>query len=369
MKSTGWPRRAAGASIALLCLLLVPLVAGAGLDAPPTPAEVARLERALAPEAAGARSLVADAYVLAAAGREPGPLPTAAAEITSLVTRARVFQLGVLFAIAGLTYVALLLARGRLVAALACAAFAVQPAVLSSGHVLRPEVVATAFALLAVVQLQCLAALSRAGRRGVGPLLAAQMLGVGGSAAVCIGLSLAAQPDQAALVLAPGLVMTAHGVQMAWLALRLVRRRGWLRLPIRAINRRLVPWTAMSLGLLGIAALVLGVGIRGAADQLGPTSTGCGLLAAAGPARWLGGIVLVGGAVLVLVRTGTRLGRSARVAPDFVLLAAAATVLVGGWAAPAEADGLRGAPYAAWLVAEAALAVLAVIGLRRRSAR
>ncbi|MFY9343269.1 MAG: hypothetical protein WAT39_12305 [Planctomycetota bacterium] len=161
-KRPAW--RALGASCAIVLVLLLPaLVAGVNLAAPARADEVARLAQALGGSDTGADSALArQFYVSALADASP---PADPAGWQALVGRARVSQVAGVLAIGLLTYLVVLLARGRLQALVATTALALLPPVLHDGHVLRPETPATLFALFATLLFQCFAQPTRDARR------------------------------------------------------------------------------------------------------------------------------------------------------------------------------------------------------------
>jgi hypothetical protein len=344
----------------LAVVLLAPLAAGLGIDAPPTSAEVAHLEQALGGDgAAPARggSEIVRLWFRAAAGADASVPPDDAGRVR-LVARARLSQVLVIGAIAGLVYVAVLLARGRLQALLASAALAGLPPVLQEGARLRPEGLATALVLLATVLLQCFA--QTASRRAPGARWrrAVSLLGLGACAALALGLALATLPSAGAPVLLPGLVVTLGAAWLGVRALRVARRTGLERLPCRALNGRLLPWTALALVVPAVAILELEALISAPIEDLPATRSQAALLPGTGWLRGAAWTLLGGGAVAAVLRVGLRLGRGGRIGAEVVLLVYGALGLAAAWGAPPGADPLPAAPALAIVLAEGLRLVL-----------
>jgi hypothetical protein len=365
------PRRPRSAGIAvaavtLLLVLLPALVVGSSLAAPARPGEAARLQRALSsaesaavPDGEVARSFHRSAVMTAT-------WPQASAEQEALLARARLAQVAAIAGLSGLLYLVVLLARGRLQALLACLCLSVLPPVASGGHVLRPEAPAALFAALALLLLQMLAAepvVEAAGSRMRRSLLP---LAVGGCALLANGMAVAALPSRGEVLLVPGIVLTIAGVQIAWRGAQVWRRRGWLRLPVPAINGRLLPWTALSL-LSPVAALVvLSAALSGPSEALAPTAAGDGLLPT-GLAHWPVLVLAAIGALVGVLRVGIGLGRRGRIGADFVLYVFTVAVLAGVLRAPPGEDALPAALPLAVLVAEGLRAVAVALRGRRRA--
>lgn len=359
-------RRAAEVCLVLLFVLLPALVVGTRLDAPVTAGELHRLAAALDATQAGAHSLVADRFYVMALPSDAA-LPATAGQQGVLAGRARLGQVLFVFALSALVYLALALARGRVAGLCACAALAMLPPVLREGHVLRPETPATVFGMLAIVLLQCLA---RLGAGHHGPLRlgrSVQALGLLVCACVAMGLSLAALPTTGLLLVVPGCVLCLAVVQHGWRAVKVLRRRGLLRLPLHALNRRLLPWTAASfLGPLG-GALVVHLAVRGPVDGLMPTVADFGL-GPASPLVRVGVAALTAfAAVAAVLRIGARFGRRGRIGADLVLLVYCAAQLAWHLADRGHGDSLRAAPAFAILLGDGVLSLGVLgFGLRRR---
>lgn len=361
--------RLAVACATWLVLLLPTLLAARNLGAPARPDELARLARAAGPDTSGLETALARAYFARAGGQ--ASLPDAAEARQAFVVRARLWQLATLLATTLALHAAVVLARGRLHALLACAAFALAPAVATDGHVLRPEGPATAMSAFACLLLVGVAAPARGTARRSRWLLPPQRLrwGLAGCAALAIGLTVALLPTQGAVLVAPGAVLVVAAAQMALRTARLVRRAGWLRLPVRAMNQRLLPWTCLSLGAPAASLVMLARSLRGPADAVA-ASVGDGDVVPAGAAGVV--VVAVGGlgALVAIVQTGGALRRRGRISGALVLFAAVAIACAARVQVAPERDGLSLAPAVAVLVAEGAYALVALgwraIGARQR---
>ncbi|MCC7399620.1 MAG: hypothetical protein IT455_21330 [Planctomycetes bacterium] len=361
MTPPAWLRRFAVACLTLLVVLLPVSVAARGITAAPTPAELHRLERATAVPPAPGSEVARQFLVAGVAGL---PLPTTAGAEAPFVQRARLMQL---LAIAGVSvgvYLAMLLARGRLHALLACAALALLPAVHTRGHELRPEGAAALFLALGLVLTTCFAADAARTRRPGARRRWWSLAGLSSCACLANALAVAALPTTGECLLVPGGVLLLGTLQLSLRARRAARRHGWLGIPIRAINGRLLPWTATSLLMPAVALWSLSQTVAGPAEAVLP-SLGGSLVQEAGGTLPL---LLMGfGAGVGLLRVGLRLGRRGRLGPDLALFVFAAAFVAGLW----RADGEDGLPAAAALAALAGegLASLLVLAQGLLSAR
>lgn len=335
---------AAGATLAVL--LLAPLAAGTGLGAPATTHEIAYLQQVH--------------------GVAPGTLVdlgTQARAELGLGT-ARLLQVFVMGGITGLLYLAVVLARGRLQALLACLLFAVLPPVAAEGALVRPEAPATLLAGLALLLLQCFAQTARR-RPSVAPRRrVVSLLGLGACAALALGLATAELPSLGAQVLLPGLILTLGAAMLSFRAWRLLRRRGWQRLPHRALNARLLPWTAMALATPAVVLAVLALAAVPPGDALRGTPAAASLVPALHESPIAAAItiaLLVLGATSAVLRIGLRFGRGGRIGAELVLLVYCALELAATAAAPADADRLPAAPALAIVLAEGLRVLLAAL--------
>lgn len=361
--------RPAVACACLLVVLLPALWVGSRLDQPPAPGELARVQRALSsdPAAAVADGEVARQYHRAAIADAAWP-DTEAAQV-SLLARARLGQAAALVALAGLCYLVVLLARGRLLALCSCLCLFALPSIRSDGHVLRPEMPASLFAALALLLWLSLAAEPKVAASGRPWRRVGMQFLLGLCAVLASGLCVAALPSAGEVLLVPGIVLTLAVLQLAVRVVRLWRRHGPLRLPVRALNRRLLPWTAAALGTPGAAWLVLSLSLVGPVEALSPTASTVGLLPDS-PWRWPSLLLLLTGAVVGLFQVGVRFGRTGRVRADFVLWISAMVWLAGSLRAPTGEDQLPAALAAAVCISEGLLAAF-VLGqaLWRRGPR
>jgi hypothetical protein len=352
-----------------LVLVLPVLLAARQLAAPARADELARLEAAFAPaRPAAAEGALARRWYLAAA-RSAAAMPDDPAARQQLVARARVAQVAALAGVVLLAWLVVALARGRLHALLACAAFALLPPVAAEGHVLRAETPAALFAAFALLLLQLLAAVP-AGRAGAAARARARSRwALAACAALAIAVAVAMLPASAAVLVVPGVVLTIAGVQLLLRLLRVARRGGWARAPVRAVNGRLLPWTAIALGAPALSLwLLLRTGAASsAASGVAPSELGVLPDGIAGAALT---VLAVLGAAAFVLRAGARLRRRGRIAPDLVLMVHCAVVFGGTVACEPGLDRLPLALAAAVLLAEGTLAAVLLVqwaaGARRR---
>jgi hypothetical protein len=133
-----------------------------------------------------------------------------------------------------------------------------------------------------------------------------------------------------------------------------LRRHGCSRLPHRALNARLLPWTAIALLSPAVLIAVLAVAVTGPTDTLLATPAGVGLLPAAPFLRMLVGALVAAGAVAAVLRIGLRFGRGGRIGAELVLLVYWALELAAALGAPPDVDRLPAAPALAIVLAEGA---------------
>lgn len=361
-------RRLAIAGLLLAILALPALLAGAHIDAPAGPEEVQRVATALRGGGGPSASDIDRHFFLATVSPLPPELPTEPQALALLMTRARLIQVLFLLAISGGVYVAVMLARGRVQALLACLCLALLPPVANEGQVLRPETVSTLFGLLALVLLQGLAQTIH--RRANGPAIVRNgvLLGYCAAAAMALAMALAALPARGAGLFVPGAVMSVAALQVATRMLPIVRRKGLWSLPMRSINGRLWPWTVVSLLAPALGLLLLVHTLHASVDHLPASQSAVSLL----PAVFWGRVPLVGllavGAIAAVLRIGLRFGRRGRVGADFVLFTYCAVHLAGHLAGE-PCDALPAVPAMAIGLGEGGLAAIHAVGwwrLRRR---
>lgn len=348
-----------GAFCATLLLLLLPaLVAARHLGEPVRPDELARLARALDPADGGGRDgQIAREFVRNCAAAEVLPVDGAARD--QVVTRARLGQLATLLGVVLLLYLVVMLARGRLQALLACLAFAGLPAVAEDGHVLRAETVALLGATMGLLLLQCVAQASRP-RAGDDGRRLLSVSGLAVCAMLATGLAVAALPASGAWLLVPGIVLSIAAVQIVLRSVRLVRRHGWLRLPVRAINRRLLPWTAMALLAPAVALWLLWRTVPGGVEGLSPAA-GLPFLPRSPTLAVAFVVLLLLGAVAALLQTGNRLRRSGRIDAGLVWFAFCAVGFAGALGGVPDRDRLPLAVATASLLGNGLFVVLLLV--------
>jgi hypothetical protein len=359
--------RPAVASASLLVVLLPALWVGSRLDLPPAPGEVERIVRALsaASSAALVDGEVARQYHAAAVAGANSP--TTATEAAALLSRARLGQVAVLAALSGLVYLCVLLARGRVAALCSCLCLGFLAPIAAEGHVLRPEAPAALFAALALLLWQSMAPEPRVARRGRSWRQIGMLFGLGACAVIASGLCVAALPSAGEVLLVPGIVLTLAALQMLLRTAKLWRRCGLWRMPVPAINRRLLPWTALALATPAAAWWLLSTALAGPVEALRPTASSVGLLPSPPLLWWPFLSLLLLGAGVGLVRVGVRFGRSGRIRADFVLAIAAAVWLAAALRAPHDEDQLPAVLAAAVCAGDGLVALLALLpGLRTR---
>ncbi|MGE0145523.1 MAG: hypothetical protein AB7I19_00500 [Planctomycetota bacterium] len=240
--------RGLAVAVVTLCVVLLPaLVAGWRLDAAPRAGEIERLSAAL------------DAVARA----QPGPdqLWTAATARTPVdaasLPAARIAALLAIFAQSALLFLAVAVARGRLIAAIACVAFATLPPIAVDGAILRPELAFGVFGTLALALLTQLPERQRTLRSRSRAIawgwLSVHVLAVG----IAVGLGIASGPSYGALLLWPMACLISVVVRHGRALLRAIRRFRGLVLPFRSVTLRLLPWAGVTMTALLAAAALL----------------------------------------------------------------------------------------------------------------
>jgi hypothetical protein len=139
-------------------------------------------------------------------------------------------------------------------------------------------------------------------------------------------------------------------------------------LPIRSLNRRLIPWTATALVAPAITLWLLSSTLTVSVEALAVTERTSALL----PENVLGYAVVVAllavGFVAGVLRVGLKLGRGGRIGSDLILLVYCAVFLMSLWAGEPRYDPLPVLPALAILLSEGlrTLLVLLLGVLRRR---
>lgn len=342
-------------------LLLPALVAARSLADDARPDELQRLERVVRGRPPAAQIDSAGSRLFHRSALSGEAWPASAAEQHALLVRARLAQVFGVAALGALTYLTTLLARGRLQALFACALFASLPPVTEAGHVLRPETPATMFAMLSLLLLQFA---SRPIRRQHPAVRLMTLV----AATLAAAMACEALPSLGEVLMVPGVVLMVAAVHVLSRAFAVVRRRSVMALPIRAVNRRLLPWTGTALLVLAATSALLLASHTVPVDSLQVTARQSSLVpdwsVAAVPTYAL---VLLG-LLVGIGRVGLRLGRGGRIGPDLILFVFCALFLIPQGAAGARLDPLPQAPAMAVVLSEGvrAVAVLLSRGLVRR---
>jgi len=339
--------RVAAACCTLLVLLLPTLMSLRAISAPAAPGELARLERVVAGVASGAQAETGGARLFLRAAVAGERWPSDGAEQYTILVRARVAQVLGVTALALLTYLAVMMASGRFRAALACVLFALLPPVAGAGWVIRADTFGALFALCSVVLMQ-VASLSAPRERARQPGRAA--LVSGGlllCAAVAIAVACDALPSLDESLLVPVVVLSIAAAQLALRGRRVLSRRGFVRVPIQAINRRLIPWTALGFLTPVVALVVLTRSNTAPMDALAALAPQSSLL----PEQMFGWLAFsalfaLGGLVLI-VQIGLRLSRGGRISPALILFAYCAVSLLASFSDGVARDPLPLVPAAA----------------------
>ena len=354
-----------------LVLLLPALMALRAVGEPAAPGELARLERVVVGRSPDAQVDTSTSQLFHRAAVADASWPGDPAVQQALLVRARRAQVAVVAGLGALLYLAVMLAYGRLQALLACCVFALLPPVLDAGYVLRPETIGAFFALLSVVLMQ-VAASAPPALRGRRPAQASLLVcGLLACAAVAIGVTCEALPSLGESLLVPGVVLLLTAVETAMRARRMLARRGMIGTPIRAINRRLIPWTALGFLSPAVALFVMRRSYTVSVDQLSVTLPQSALLPG-GPLAATAAVALLAlGAVVMVVRLGARLGRGGRITAERVWLCYCAVYLLTSLGGDVARDPLPLAVPAAALVGAGAHALaalaLGVLARRRRA--
>ena len=368
--SAGRSLRLAALCCSVLVLLLPTLAALSAIGDEAAPGELARLERVVRGQPPGQQVDTSGAQLLFRAAVLGERWPADVTAQRALLIRARTAQVIGVAAMALLTYAVVSLAVGRIQALLACAALALLPSIGEAGFVLRGETVGGVFTLLSIAFMQ-VGATPPPALRGRRPRQASAIAcGLLLCAATAIALGCEAVPSLGESLLVPGVVLLAAAAGLALRGRRVWQRRGWLGTPIRAINRRLIPWTALGFVAPAAALFVMTRSYTVSVDALEATTPQGTLL----PASWFGCVGLASlmttGALMLTLRVGVRSGRGARISPDLVLFSYCAVFLLAAITDHVPRDPLPIAPAAAALAGIGAHALLvAAIGLRVRLGR
>lgn len=360
----------AAACCSLLVLLLPALVVIDSVGTPAQPDELARLQRIVEQRPDAKYIDTSGSRMFHSAAIPEVTWPVAQEAQRALVVRARLMQVLGITALAILTYLSVLLARGRLQALLACGLIAALPPVAHAGYILRPETLATLFALLSLVLLQVA---SRPAPRHRSRRPRRSMMVAGGlmlCASISAGMACEALPSVGATLLVPAVVLLAATLQLVGRGIRGFRRRALIGTPIRSLNRRLMPWTATALVTPAITWWLLNNSLTVSVGDLAVTERASSLLPDSPLGYAVSVVLLVAGLIVGVLRVGIRFGRGARIGPDLILLVFCAVFLITSLTGEGLADPLPLLPAMAILLSEGlrALLVLALGLLARRRA-
>ncbi len=344
--------------------MLPALIAGTRIDDAPTPAERLNVANAWTRASVPARSHPADLFYLAT-------FPDSA-RVEGGIVRDGDLRVGRFSALTGilattcLLYLTMALARGRIRGLLACLAFAMLPPAAHEGMRLLPENPATLFGAFGTMLLVAAAYLTRPGH---GMPRYVPLFGFATVAGAAYGLAAGTLPRAGIHLLVPATLLVAALALTTLRLPRLLRRRSVHELPIRGINRRLLPWGLVFFTTMTAALLTQSIAIEGNSDALQPTLSDVPLL----PANAIGSILLIAcavlGAISLMLGVGFRLTRRARVVPDLVLLVAVAAPVLRHVVEQKPFVALPAAPALAVLIGEGlfVLVRLAAFGLVRRA--
>jgi hypothetical protein len=359
-------RRAVAAVVTLLAVLFPALTAGAGLDQPVRRGELQLVEIA-AEDPEGARGGPASLFYR-------GPLDESAfgspAARQRAVVRARLASLAGILACSGLLYLAVMLSRGRGLAALSCIAFGLLPPVWHEGALVRPELPCAMFGLLALLVLVGLPERLRATRREPPWLGLLSLVALAGAVGTATALAVATMPLYGVFLLVPAACMMIVAVQQTARFVAVLRRSQLRILPFHAVFMRTWPWLLPAFAGLAVAAFLLAV-------AAGPSTATLARHGLSPDSRWLALPLLlvagVGGFVRLL-QVGLAIGRRSRLRADAVLALYVVGVLLHRLRLERLDDALVAATGFAVALAEGVGLLLFVAGaqlgglLRRRRA-
>lgn len=355
----------------LLVLLLPSLLVFASVDTPSRPDELSRLQRIVERRSDEPRIDTSGSRMFHSAAIPEASWPVAEKAQQALLVHARLMQVLGVLAMTFLVYLVVLLASGRLQALLACGLLAALPPIRDAGYILRPETVATLFALLSLLLFQAAARPAprfryRSPRRSL--MMGGGLMLCGSMAA---GMACEAMPSVGATLLVPGVVLMAGSVQLGNRGIRCLRRRSLIGTPIRALNRRLIPWTATALIAPAITWWLLISSYSVSVHDLAVTERGSSLLPESAAGHAVAIALLVVGLAAFVLRVGIRFGRGSRIGPDLILLVYCAVFLITYVTGHASVDPLPMLPATAIVMSEG-VGALMVLGLgllaRRRTA-
>ena len=165
-------------------------------------------------------------------------------------------------------------------------------------------------------------------------------------------------------------MLLAGAIQLANRGIRCFRRRALIGTPIRALNRRLIPWTATALVAPAITWWLLSSSLTVSVNDLAVTERASSLLPESTLGYAVTALLFVVGLATGVMRVGIRFGRGGRIGPDLILLVFCAVFLIPSLTGEGLVDPLPVVPAMAMLLSEGLRALLVlVLGLlaRRRS--
>ena len=337
--------------------ILLPVVsAWYACDVPPAPGEW-QLVQAIH------RAEVSPAVLACMGGALPEQLPAAGTEgAEALLRQLRGVQLGWLAAMSGLCWLVARQALGHPFPLFACALLALLGPVEAGGGVLRPEVPGSVFGMLGVLLLQLLPGLRppRVRRWARYNTLALVM-----TSGCALGMAIALCPASASWLLVPALLLLLVFAGLCLQTGRVLWRRGWPSVPLRAVGKRVLPWVLLPMSAMGSAVSILGAGSR-----VSPLTTmESSLLPTGVTASALVVLLAAAGGLILLFGIGTSLGRPRRLGAVIPMFACCAVQVLNGLMVPRGFDTTSACVPLALLAAQGAalplVAVLAVRGWKR----
>jgi hypothetical protein len=367
------PQASRSAALAVLCcsflvLLLPTLVVGASIgEAAPTD-ELERLQRVITQAAESDRVDSIGSYLFHRAAVADEVWPTKPSDVHTLVVKARLMQLLGMAGITFLVYLAVVLSGSRVQALITCVMLALLPAFSQAGYVLRPETPSTLFALFSLVLLQAAHHRALRGRTRDSSRRAIIAAGLMFCSAAAAALACEVMPTFGLILLVPGVVLLLATVQLTNRGVRCLRRRTLEGTPIRAINARLIPWTAMALLSPAVTLWLLRSSMGEGSESIALTEPASSLIPEGGLLHYVTLALLMIGAVAAVLRVGLKFGKRGRVSPGLILLVYCAVTLASLLSEKPVADPLPITPVAAVLMGEGLYAAMALLlGLASRS--
>lgn len=321
-------------------------------DVPPAPGEWQFVE-------AVHRAEVSPAVLACMSGALPEQLPAEGTEGAEVLLRQlRDLQLGWWAAMSGLCWLVARQALGHPFPLFACALLALLGPVEVGGGVLRPEVPASVFGMLGVLLLQLLPGL-RPPR--VRRWTRSNTLALVVTSGCALGMAIALCPANASWLLVPALLLLLVVAGLCMQTGRVLWRRGWPSVPVRAVGKRVLPWVLLPMSAMGSAVLLLGAGSR-----VRPLTTmESSLLPPGVTATTLVVLLATAGGLILLFGVGSSLGRPRRLGPVHPMFACCAVQVLNGVLVTHGLDTTSACAPLALLAAQgAALPLVAALALR-----